>query len=106
VSLAAYDGTPLLYRALEVTKADTDGTKLVEAMKGMNWESPHGPVTIERLATPCHRDLSARLATYERSFVFGADLPSDQDRAALISATGWCSGWRPLLGLLGNLTAQ
>jgi hypothetical protein len=48
------------------------------------------------------RELSARLTKYERSFVFGADRPSEQDRAALISATGWCSGWRPLLGLLGS----
>jgi hypothetical protein len=46
------------------------------------------------------RELSARLTEYERSFVFGADRSSDQDCAALISAIGWCSGWRPLLDLL------
>jgi hypothetical protein len=47
-------------------------------------------------------ELSARLARYEASFVAGADEPSDQDRAALIAATGWCSGWRPLLMLLDS----
>lgn len=45
-------------------------------------------------------ELSARLGRYEASFVAGADAPDDQDRAALIAAAGWCSGWRPLLTLL------
>jgi len=53
VSLAAYDGMTLLYRALEKTKGDADGAKLVEAMKGTSWESPRGPVTID----PATRDI-------------------------------------------------
>jgi hypothetical protein len=47
-------------------------------------------------------ELSARLARYEKSFAAGADEPIDQDRAVLISAAGWCSGWRPLLALLSG----
>jgi hypothetical protein len=46
--------------------------------------------------------VSVRLAQYQASFVAGADEPSDQDRAALIVATGWCSGWCPLLTLLSE----
>jgi phosphoserine phosphatase len=45
-------------------------------------------------------ELSVRLAQYEASFVASADEPNNQDRAALIAAAGWCSGWRPLLTLL------
>jgi hypothetical protein len=48
------------------------------------------------------QELSRRLARYEKSFVAGADEPTDQDRASLISAIGWCSGWRPLLALLSK----
>lgn len=48
------------------------------------------------------RELSECLARYEKSFVAGAAKASDQDRAALISAIGWCSGWRPLLALLNQ----
>jgi hypothetical protein len=48
------------------------------------------------------QQLSERLARYQKSFVAGADKPRDQDRAALISAIGWCSGWRPLLALSGS----
>jgi hypothetical protein len=44
--------------------------------------------------------LSERLACYEKSFVAGAEKPRDEHRAALISAVGWCSGWRPLLKLV------
>jgi hypothetical protein len=44
--------------------------------------------------------LSMRLARYEGSFTAGTEEPSDQDRAALISAVGWCSGWHPLLALV------
>jgi hypothetical protein len=48
------------------------------------------------------RELSIRLGRYEESFMARVNPPSDQDRAALISAIGWCSGWRPLLALLHN----
>jgi branched-chain amino acid transport system substrate-binding protein len=35
------------YAALEKTGGDTDGTKLVDAMKGMEFVSPRGPITID-----------------------------------------------------------
>lgn len=47
MGVGAYDGMALIYRALEKTKGDADGTKLIEAMKGMTWESPRGPITID-----------------------------------------------------------
>jgi hypothetical protein len=46
------------------------------------------------------RELSERVTRYESSFLFGGGEASDRDRAAFISAVGWCSGWRPLLALL------
>jgi branched-chain amino acid transport system substrate-binding protein len=53
VAVAAYDGMELIYRALEATKGRSDGPALVEAMKGMQWESPRGPVSID----PATRDI-------------------------------------------------
>ncbi len=47
MSVGGYDGMALIYAALEKTKGDTDGTKLVEAMKGMSWMSPRGPISID-----------------------------------------------------------
>ena len=46
-SVGGYDGMYLIYSALEATKGSTDGTALVEAMKGLKWESPRGPVMID-----------------------------------------------------------
>jgi branched-chain amino acid transport system substrate-binding protein len=47
VSLAAYDGMELIFRALQATKGATEATALLQAMKGMQWESPRGPVQID-----------------------------------------------------------
>ena len=46
-SVGGYDGMYLIYTALEATKGATDGTALVEAMKGLKWESPRGPAMID-----------------------------------------------------------
>jgi branched-chain amino acid transport system substrate-binding protein len=44
--VGAYDGMALIQKALEKA-ATTDGTNLVEAMKGLAWESPRGPISID-----------------------------------------------------------
>lgn len=53
MAVGGYDAMHLAYAALEKTGGDTDGTKLVEAMKGMEWTSPRGPITID----PATRDI-------------------------------------------------
>lgn len=45
--VGGYDGMHLIYQALKKTNGDTDGTKLLEAMKGQSWTSPRGPVTLD-----------------------------------------------------------
>ncbi len=47
MSVAGYDGMAAIYAALKKTNGDADGDKLVAAMKGMQFESPRGPVTID-----------------------------------------------------------
>jgi hypothetical protein len=48
------------------------------------------------------QQLAAQIAHYERSFTPKFhESATDEDRAALIAAIGWRSGWAPLLGLLG-----
>jgi len=53
MGVGAYDGMALIYQALAKTGGDTDGTKLLEVMKGMAWESPRGPISID----PATRDI-------------------------------------------------
>jgi branched-chain amino acid transport system substrate-binding protein len=47
ISVGGYDGMHLIYEALKKTKGNTEGAALVEAMKGLKWESPRGPVSID-----------------------------------------------------------
>ena len=47
VGVSAYDGLQLVYLALAKTGGNADGDALIAAMKGMSWESPRGPITID-----------------------------------------------------------
>ena len=47
VSLGGYDGMHLIYEALKKTGGNSDGDTLLAAMKGMAWESPRGPMSID-----------------------------------------------------------
>jgi branched-chain amino acid transport system substrate-binding protein len=47
ISVGGYDGMHLIYSALKKTNGSTDGEALVAAMKGMAWESPRGPISID-----------------------------------------------------------
>jgi branched-chain amino acid transport system substrate-binding protein len=47
MSVGGYDGMHLIYEALKKTNCDTNGEKLVAAMRGLAWESPRGPISID-----------------------------------------------------------
>jgi branched-chain amino acid transport system substrate-binding protein len=68
MGVGGYDGMQLIYRALEKTGGDVDGTKLIDAMKGLSWESPRGPVTID----PETRDIVQDIYIREVKSVDGA----------------------------------
>lgn len=46
-SVGGYDGMHLIYEALKKTQGDVSGDALVEAAKGMSWDSPRGPISID-----------------------------------------------------------
>jgi branched-chain amino acid transport system substrate-binding protein len=46
-AIGGYDGMHLIYEALKKTGGKTDAESLVNAAKGMAWESPRGPVSID-----------------------------------------------------------
>jgi branched-chain amino acid transport system substrate-binding protein len=46
-SIGGWDGMHLIYEALKKTGGKTDGDSLVTAAKGMQWESPRGPIAID-----------------------------------------------------------
>jgi branched-chain amino acid transport system substrate-binding protein len=46
-SIGGYDGMRLIYEALKKTDGNADGDALIAAAKGMSWQSPRGPITID-----------------------------------------------------------
>src|SRR5260370_3629794 len=46
-SAGAFDGMHVIFEALKKTGGKADGESLVEAAKGMQWESPRGPMAID-----------------------------------------------------------
>jgi branched-chain amino acid transport system substrate-binding protein len=47
MSVGGYDGMNLIYEALKKTGGKSDGDSLIAAMKGLAWESPRGPISID-----------------------------------------------------------
>jgi branched-chain amino acid transport system substrate-binding protein len=46
-SVGGYDGMHAIYEALKKTKGKTDGDAMIAAAKGLKWESPRGPMSID-----------------------------------------------------------
>jgi branched-chain amino acid transport system substrate-binding protein len=46
-SIGGYDGMHLIFEAVKATNGDTSGDALIEAAKGMSWDSPRGPMSID-----------------------------------------------------------
>jgi branched-chain amino acid transport system substrate-binding protein len=46
-SVAAYDGARLIYKMIEATNGQKDPEKAIAAVKGLQWISPRGPVSID-----------------------------------------------------------
>jgi branched-chain amino acid transport system substrate-binding protein len=57
VSLGGYDGLHMIYEALKKTGGDTGGDAMLAAIKGMAWESPRGPISID----PDTRDIVSNI---------------------------------------------
>jgi branched-chain amino acid transport system substrate-binding protein len=67
VAVHTYDGMHLVYAALTATNGDTSGDALIAKMKGLAWESPRGPISID----PETRDIIQNI--YVREVKRGAD---------------------------------
>jgi len=57
MAMGGYDGIHLIYEALKKTGGSAEGQANLDAMKGLSWTSPRGPVTIE----PRTRDITQNI---------------------------------------------
>lgn len=46
-SVGGYDGMHAIYETLKKTKGNTDGEAMIAAARGLKWESPRGPMSID-----------------------------------------------------------
>jgi branched-chain amino acid transport system substrate-binding protein len=56
-SVGGYDGMHLIYEAVKKAGPNATGEQLVEAMKGMKWVSPRGPLSIDAVNTVYLREV-------------------------------------------------
>jgi branched-chain amino acid transport system substrate-binding protein len=47
MAVSGYDGMHLMYETLKKTGGKTDGDSIIAVAKGMAWESPRGPISID-----------------------------------------------------------
>ncbi len=60
MAAGGYDGMHLIYEALKKTGGKTDGEALINAAKGMKWESPRGPIAIDPQTRDVVQDIYIR----------------------------------------------
>jgi branched-chain amino acid transport system substrate-binding protein len=77
-SVGAWDGMHLIYAALKKTNGNTDGQALIDAAKGMSWESPRGPISID----PETRDIVQTVYVRKVEKVGGALVNVEIDKIA------------------------
>ena len=72
-SVGAWDGMHLLYQAQKKTGGDTDGDKLLAAMKGMAWTSPRGPIAIDAATRDIVQTVYIRKAEMQNGGMFNVE---------------------------------
>ena len=60
MAVGGYDGMAVIYKALEKTKGRGTGQTLVDAMKGLSFESPRGPIAIDAQTRDIVQDVYIR----------------------------------------------
>ena len=75
-SIGGYDGMHLIYEALKKTNGNADGDALIAAAKGMSWQSPRGPITID----PETRDIIQTVHIFQTEKVGDQNLNVEIDK--------------------------
>ena len=60
IGVGGWDGMHAIYEALKKTNGDTDGDKLMGALKGLEWESPRGKMSIDAQTRDVVQDVYIR----------------------------------------------
>jgi branched-chain amino acid transport system substrate-binding protein len=93
-----YDAMALVFGSLIKTNGDTNGDKLLAAMKGMSFESPRGPISIDPVTRDIVQNIYIREVKkgpdgelYNMEFATFKDVKDPVKAAALLSEMRWPS---------------
>jgi branched-chain amino acid transport system substrate-binding protein len=84
-SVGAYDGTHLIYEMVKA--AGSDGPKALEAVKGLKWESPRGPLEMDPETHTVKQNVYIR--EVERDKDTGLLVNREKGVIATVSDLGW-----------------
>ncbi len=73
ISVGGWDGMHLIYEALKKTNGATDGEALINAMKGMAWESPRGPMSIDAASRDVTQNIYIRKVEKQNGELFNVE---------------------------------
>ncbi len=82
-AVAAFDGARLIYEMIKATDGEKDPDAAIEAIKGMSWTSPRGPVSID----PETRHITQNV--YLREVAKGADGFINQETQTFEAQPDW-----------------
>ena len=83
-SVGGYDGMHVIYESMKKTNGTGNGDQLVEAMKGMKWTSPRGPMSID----PATRDVVQTIYLREVKMVNGKPWNIEFDKVENVGPAG------------------
>ena len=89
VSLGAYDGLHLIYEALKKTGGNSEGDALIAAMKGMAWESPRGPISIDPETREIIQNIYIRKVEKIGGELYNTEIATLEAEIFTQSATAW-----------------
>ena len=79
VAVFGYDGMHLIYEALKKTGGKVDGDSLIAAMKGMSWESPRGPISIDPETRDIVQDIYLRKVEKKDGELYNVEFETFKD---------------------------
>lgn len=81
-SIAAWDGTHLIYDAVAALGSNADGLQYVKYMEGKKLDSPRGPIMIDPVERDIIQNIYIRISPRCRTVTVGAWVPGETDVSA------------------------
>lgn len=77
--VAGYDGMHIVYEAIKATKGVGNGEALLAAMKGLSFESPRGPVTLDAQSRDLIQNIYLRKVTKVNGQLYNVEFDTIND---------------------------